>query len=395
MGGNQFNLNCTELNISQVVLLSYSRSVSAMIFFILTVVILLLLIFYKAYNNSLERFFIYLTVVTIIQLGCIGMNIELQYDIKDGGVFCQWLAFFDQWCAIMMYLFALCISILLVCTIYSQLHSKDLFSSFRNPKKAKMCMEIMIVSLIGFCPLMVLWIPFYHNTYGSFNIACWMRIVDENCTVLEFGLIDQIVFGFGAFQMISIAIIFIFISLAVQFCRYAYHYRLTRRHHLKTLCQTLFFMSFMVISALIETVGLLISVYGIVTGNGLPLWFLVVYNGAIPFSQFVVPLGFLAYLYSNKKFQRRNIKKAIANWKMSLKTRNCLCYMNKTSNTENFRYHQFPQAVDQATAPPSTRISLPSESYFKVEYTGGFTSISRPVISSVKDTDYGSIADAP
>ena len=248
----------------------------------------------------------------------------------------------------------------------------------------------MVVSFIVICPPMVLWIPFYHNTYGSSTVSCWMTTVDENCTVLEFGLTDQIVFGFGVFEVVSIAIIFIFVSLAVQFCKYAYRYRITRRHHLKTLRQTLCFMSFMVISALIETVGLLISVYWIITSKGVPFWFLVLYNGAIPFSQFVVPLGFLAYLYSNKKFQWKNIKKAIAYWKLRLMCCNCSCCVEKTNH-----YQHFPQGVDQATAPASTRVSAPSETFFKVEYTGGFTSISRPVVSSKNDTGYGSIADGP
>ena len=325
-----------------------------------------------------------------------GMNIQLQYDVRNGEVFCEWLAFITQWCAVMLYLFALCISILLVSTIYSQLHSKDFLSSFKNPKQVRVGMEVVVVSLIIFCPTLVLWVPFYHSTYGPNSVSCWLRTVDENCTALEFGLMDQMVFGFGVFEVLSVAIIVIFLSLAVQFCKYACQYQLTRRHHLKTLGQTLFFMSFMVMSALIETAGLLISVYGIITKKGLPLWFLAMYHIAIPFSQFVVPLGFLVYLYSNKKFQWKNIQKAAAKWRKSLKCKcKCACCkrVGSSSYTKSDPYQHFPRAVvvEQATAPPSTRVSAPSESFFDVEYTGGFTSISHPVVSS----GYGSITDPP
>ena len=391
MDDNQFYLNCLELNISQVLLLSYSMSVSAMVFFVLTLIIIVLLIFHKAYNTTLQRFFIYLSAVTVIQFGCIGLNIDPLYDARNGDELCKWIAFFILWCALVMYVLALCISILLVCTIYSHLHSKDFFSPLKRSRKARICVETLVLSIVVLGPLAFLWIPFHHDTYGMHNTAtCWMRTIDRNCTTLRFGLIDQGLFGFGMFGILCLAIILIFIAIAVQFCKYAYIYRLTRHQHLKTMRQTLILMSFMVVSALIETVGLFIGIYyGTITKKRFPFWFLAVYNGAIPFSQFIVPLGFMTYLYSNKKFQWRNIKKTAIGWKDVVISKCCCycCVVDQPLQTENQQYERV-FVGEEATAPPSTRVSAPSESFFNVEYTGEFTSITQDV---THDTGYGSL----
>ena len=55
-------------------------------------------------------------------------------------------------------------------------------------------MECMCVILPVLLSFVYAWIPYIHNNHGLAGAWCWVRTVDDNCTVV--GLVDQIMNGY-------------------------------------------------------------------------------------------------------------------------------------------------------------------------------------------------------
>ena len=380
---SNFKVNCSNFTLAQLEGLNYVRSISAMVCAVVTLLVLLGLICNKAYKTTLQRLFFYLTIVVLLQLVFISMDIQLQFQFSHQDELCKWTAFFTQWMAVATYFFAVGTTLHLLYLVYRQM-KKD--NSNIRPQKSetlKTTLEIILVLICLLSPLTFLWVPFYHGTYGVSAGSCWITNINKDCTLV--GFTDQIAFGFGIFQTTSFIIVIVFIGVLALFCGFAFKYKQTRRHHWKTICQTIILMSFLTVSAVVELIGLLQYIYNRLSGNHVPYAIQVIYEGAIPISQMVISLGFITYFYSLKKFKCVNIKRRGQRWR-----RVCFCCLGNRRATSP--YILPTNTNGPATAPESTRQEPPSESYFDVPYTGGFTSITDPLVSK-GDTGYGSVAD--
>ena len=134
-------------------------------------------------------------------------------------------------------------------------------------------------------------------------------------------------------------------------------------------------------SAMAELAGLLQYIYNTISGNVIPYGIQVAYVTVIPVSQMIIPLGFVIYFYSFNKKSQQSIFHGVKIQRMC----SCCCLRRKGTNA----YVTIAQS-QVATAPRSTRIEPPSETYFNVSYTGGFTNITSKITQ--EDTGYGSIA---
>ena len=79
-------------------------------------------------------------------------------------------------------------------------------------------------------------------------------------------------------------------------------------------------MSFLIVSALIELIGLLTYIHTAVdteqdTGTEVVKKLLEVDYVLLPFSLAITPIGFMVYLYSLKKFSLESMKRATQEWK--------------------------------------------------------------------------------
>ena len=82
--------------------------------------ILLLLIFYKTYNSTLQRLFLYLTIVTVIQETCLTVGYATQFEYSGHKKFCDAMFIFWQWSNTVGYLLTLAIIVFLPYKIYEQ-----------------------------------------------------------------------------------------------------------------------------------------------------------------------------------------------------------------------------------------------------------------------------------
>ena len=288
MGEN--STSCTNVTADQLEARKLSRSVSAMICTAITLTILLAMILNRAYKTTLQRLFLYLTTMVLIQLIFISMNIELQFKFEQREEICSILAFFTAWSAASTYLLAMVTTLYLLYIMYKQIKGDNTFKLTQS-FGSRILMDVLVIIFCIISPLCYMWVPFYHGTYGSTPVACWVINTREtDCKFLGFQ--DQLGLSFGIFFVTSLVILIAFAGVAVLFCTFAAKYKLTRHHHLNTICQTLTLMGFMTISALIEIFGVIQFLYNTVSGKQLPFEILVIYAGAIPLSQMLIPLGF-------------------------------------------------------------------------------------------------------
>ena len=378
MERNTFNSNCTNITADQLEARNFSRTISAMVCTVITFAVLLVLILTKAYKTTLQRLFLYLTTIVLIQLILISMSIELQFTFKQREDMCVILAFLTVWTAVTTYLFAVGVTLFLLFLVFKQLRADKSYVQVQQNTKCRLIFEISLTLFCTVSPLTYLWVPFYHGSYGDASlISCWIIDTKLDCTYIGFE--DQIGLSFGIFYATSFIIVVAFAGIVILFCVFAAKYKLTRRQHLKTICKTLILMTFITASALIEVLGLVQFIYNTLSGKELSFGVSVVYEGAIPFSQMIIPLGFL--VYSLKKVKCRK------------KPKSCLCCARgRKKRSVRFQNDQVQTTVVQVTAPASTRVEAPSDTYFNVPYTGEFTSVTDPLISN-RDTGYGSVAD--
>ena len=393
MAHGQFLLNCTNLTFVQLKHMNLATSISAVVCLLLTIAILCLLIFYRAYKTVLQRFFQYLTIVTLLHLLFISMDIQLEFDYTQGPKLCKWLGFMQQWTVTMTYFFVFVITMYLIGKVYNKLTTGSISSSVNivnNRNIQPLILEVSVVVGVIVIPLTFLWVPFKNNTYGVESSSCWIQKVDTHCNT-SIGSIEQILLT-SVLRITMIIVIISFVILSAIFCQFACYYRDTRRAHLKTIRQTFLLMCFFVLSSLIELTGLVMYAYSAISGRAVDSYsFWLVYDIAMPISQLVIPSGFLVYLYS---FQWKIIKRASGEWKATCRSIMTLCCHNKSSS-ELLRDFNIDNnqilSNDEATAPSSSRVSPPSNTYFNIEYTGCFTNINdESVHMKAKNINYGS-----
>ena len=289
--GTGFNTSCTNTPDGELEARNLSRSVSAMICAFITMTVLVALFLSKAYKTTLQRLFLYLTITVLIQLICISMNIVLQFEFEIREDLCKYIAFFTVWTAVSTYLIATLITLYLLYIVYTTIRAQNEKTHWVESKKI---IDLIALVVCVILPVSFLWIPMYHGTYGSDSISCWIiHTRQKDCEFLGFH--DIVCFSFGIFYLTSCIIIVAFAGVALVFCTFAIRYRTTRHRLLKSICQTLLLMTFITLSALVEVFGLIQYVHNTVSQNKIPFKILVLYDGAIPFSQMIIFFGFIFY----------------------------------------------------------------------------------------------------
>lgn len=377
-----FNINCINDTLEELVRDNLLWSVSGMSSFLAASFILVLIVFYKAYTSILQRLFFYFTLVTLLQLACIAMNVQLQFVFQGQELFCKWLGFIQHWAYTMNWLFSLTLTSYLHILVFHQIKGKQLPAIGR---KKRIAFEALLVMAVVTLPLTVLWVAF--PAYGLSGALCWIGDVNKDCSRNTFGYTFQLIYTYCC-AVVRLLIVAAFFVLIVIFCRLALLYRHMRHQYLKTVGRTILLMLFLIVSALIELVGLLTYIHiAIVKGDVASVKTLLEINYIVlPVTLVITPSGFMFYLYSLQKFSWESVKNAAQEWGW------CCIYCRQIWR----RRAEANDVNEDATAPESNRVSAPSATYFVVPYTDGFTTISHqeeqslvrkpPVIS-----DYGSI----
>ena len=337
---------------------------SGIICFLTTTLILLLLLLNKAYKSTLQRLFLYLTIMTLVLEVFLSVQIEHHFLYNGQEEFCAALGFLSQLATSVTFTFTDEIIIYLLVLVYYRLKGKQ------HPLSESSCisrsLEWILVSIAVFFPLTYLWAPFLEENYGINSAVCWIKSVGKDCE--KVGLKEQILVSTIGYVLSAVSVIAT-VVLTVMYCKMSYRYRELRSPQMKSLLQQTLALSVTVIIATLVLTLLSLMYVAVTFTAGQENYALWVINAAgIPISLLIIPVIFLVYVYAIRNKPNRSCATC--------------CHFKSSSQTELTRVCE--QRNTNTSSNPS---NIPSHTFFKVEHTGAFTDITESIFSSSEEDD--------
>ena len=283
----------------------------------------------------------------------------------------------------MVFILAFGIILYLLCLVVTKIKGRTRF--YCRPSESKCCHvlpELSSALLPVLLSFAFAWVPYFDDNYGLAGPWCWIKLVDDNCKSV--GLRDQIIF-FGMHEAFGVIGLITSLVLFIIYCKLATSFKEAK----SLLKRTLILMGFQLGYILILTYDLAVRLYVGLTGDRqhIVLWFL--YAFVTPNGHLIFPLGCLACFYPIRKILWGSIRKTrhkCKDWHRSCLCRTCCKHHQKTSNSQ--------WEGEVATAPESSRVSFPSDTFFDIPYTNAFTKITTEdsrLVPSVVEMRYSSI----
>ena len=388
---SQFLLKCSNLTERDLLSLNLAFSTTGLVSYLISTLILLLLLFYKAYHSVLQRLFLYLMVATNARELGVSASLEHYFHYKGQKEVCTWVAFFYNWAGMIVFVFTLGILIYLLCFVY-RLAKGNTVPKILQSRCRRIALECIYVILPLMVSFVYAWMPYINHNYGVAGAWCWIRTMDDNCTVV--GLVDQILNGYVFYVTGGVIGLVLIIIIVIMYCKLpptlSEARLLLRKTFIILVCMLLY------VAIIVTALSLRMHTARIGEYQHLVLWLVITIT--FPISQLMFPFGFLVCFYSIKKLHWKSIKKAMDEWRLC-----CVCCyrygcmencttMDKIQHT--VRFQQQPADLTQApTVHESTRVSLPSSTFYQVSHSNGFSTENAPLVpEDGTDTGYGSIS---
>ena len=173
------------------------------------------------------------------------------------------LHFFWNWTGILVFVFTVGIKIYLFVYVWCVAKGKtDL--KFLHSKHRRVILESLYVVLTTVVTLCYAAIPFRYDNYGLAGAWCWIKALNENCTVSKSGVINQILNGYIFYVSGSVIGLILVIAVAVMYCRLPITHHENRLLLKKTFCVIITFLVniVMMVFALITRATAAVTVQG-------------------------------------------------------------------------------------------------------------------------------------
>lgn len=322
--------------------------------------VLILLICNKLYKSIMKRMFLCLVVVTSTKEALHFVSIEHQWQYSGQDIYCIWHGYLQNVTLIAVLLISLLMILYLLYQVYILVYSNP-FPRISQSKCRIVTLEIFYITIPIFVSFAYSLGPLIRGSNGLADTWCWIQSVNENCSYV--GLLDQLVFGHGVYEVIGVVTILLTIINIVVYYKLSITFQDARVLLKKTLLLTgcllvrILFGTFVFAARVLRaTEATKINTYPLSITQAM----------ATPLSDLIFPFGFLLFFYSIKNLFIRPAS-SFAQCCASL----CCCKRNKQRNA----YQDLNKTLEARTTPPSTRQSQPSESFYRVSYTGDFTAI--------------------
>ena len=358
--GPQFS-NCSTVDLNTVNLVF---SGTGAICCLISIVIIVLILFNKAYNSVLQRFFLYLMASILLRELFIVASLEhhYKYDKEIQDKVCAAIGLIWNWSGIMVFIFTVGMKVYLFIYV-KRLTRGDTGPVFVQSGCGRVTLESLYVVLSVFVTICYAFVPFFTKNYGLAGPWCWIRAIDENCTVSTSGLINQILNGYVFYVPGSIIGLVLLIGIAVLYCRLPSTLGNESRLLLK---KTFFVIITFVANIVIAGFALLTRVTaGIKRQYDFPgTWYCFAITW--PISLLLFPIVYMiCFFRTNHVFS---------------------CYKELPQGRNE-------HSIQNPTIPKSSRLSAPSETFcdLKVPYTNNFTVIDENTQLVLETSGYGSV----
>ncbi len=259
----------------------------------------------------------------------------------------MWIGFIWNWTRILVFVFTVGIKFFYVYHIAKGTP----VPRFLQSRCRRVFLEILFVGLSTVVTLGYAGVPFITNNYGLAGAWCWIRALNENCTISKAGLYDQLFNGYIFYVSGSIIGLILLIVVAVVYCRLPVTHNETKLLLKKTFC--------VIITFLVNIVIMVFALIARVTAavNKMykypPVWFS--FGVTFPISLLLFPI---AYLILFSVGRRAGIMSYF-----------CRCFKRNRQT----RIRRLGRSAQAATVQESNRVSAPSQTYCVLSHTNDFT----------------------
>lgn len=381
--------NCTNFTIPQLLSLNLSISITGGLCFLLSSSIILLLLFNKAYSSLLQRLFLYLMVATALRHLSLFSLIEHYFYYAGQNEVCIVVAYFNHWMVAMTLFFTIGMLLYLFFMVSCLAKGNTLtVPMVLQSKYRRIILECLYVILFVIASFAYASEPYFRGTYGLAGAWCWITSLNQTCQKTKSGLPEQVT-SYSLILAVGVIGMVLMLFIAITYCRLQRTLKEARQLLRKTfviLVCLLIFIAFNVITIFVRIYSTKHSLY-----THFSEW--VIHAVAQSISFLVFPLGFLLCFYSIRAMLPMKCKCGSCCshiWPLKIFKRNRI--------TRSYYVGRPAAALTTLvpTAQKSTRISQPSNTFFNVPYTDGFTHINTEAEPSVHgqttDTGYGSIS---
>ena len=375
-------INCTNLTRDHFLELALARSISAGVCLFVALLILVAVVFIRAFSTLLQRLFVCLTAITAwyqaMLIVCIRPYISTTAQI------CAITGFLNQWAGITVLNFTFTVSVVLLCKVFQEDIGK-LCDCIQVSKNCRKSLEALLFVGLFLLPLLFIWIPFIHANYaGGGEPWCWIVTVNKDCSRNTEGFWEVIGLWYAPLGILGLLIVLSVSVVIGVFIKRACSYRLTRRSHGRKAWETILLLFFLLLFGILAGIEATSNLYTSFTKKKQGHTLYVVHAACTPISKLLIPVGFLLYLYSMKKFRWEAIKASLGEWRRS---RTVCCRSSPESSTAAVQV----DPSQPATARSSYGVVYRSDTHFS-PYTGGFTDVdpTTALISEQTETGYGS-----
>ena len=332
--------NCTNLTEKELGTLKIVRGSTAMFCATVIISMLMVLCITKAYSSFIQRLFFYLLMTTALLVCHIAIFEFLLHYYPRLERICPTVGFITD----------------LIDNIVNLIHfsiiistSTLAFLSFKSVNvtlaiRWKVFLEGIYLVLMAFLPLAFMWVPLMKGSYGKTVAWCWIKTYDANCTTSND--VSQMIFSYGIYEVTGIVGICVMVVVTIAYCKVSASFVHVKMLLFQSLTLTLFVLLFV----LVINLGMAIRMFSVVNNiwtHPYPMWLF--YGAMIPLWHLIIPCGFMGSFYFRH-------------------FRNICC---------NKRYRQYEIIQDSKNThiPVSERVTAPSNTFFNVPYTNGFTNV--------------------
>ena len=380
-GGSQFG-NCSSLTTSQLLSVNLAFSVTGAICCFICSIIVLLLLVSKSFQTVLQRLLLNHMIATVLNELFVAACIVLQFEYHRQEAVCTGIAFVRDWAIFLRVVTTIGIMVYLFARVL-HLARGNTIPQFLQSKRRRVGLEVayVIVSPI-FCLVYAL-VPFSTDNYGLAGAWCWVRSLNEDCSFSLSGYLEQLVHSYGFSLINSIVAMILMVAVVVVYCKLSATLDLELLQLVK---KTFFVLVCFFVHVLFITSAIIYRAIELHHHQGLPYWYMTAIS--YPLGILLFPIAFVISFYPVRKIC--SCEKA---------SELCCCCKKKARNAHMklVPYERQPTGNTVPTVPPSTRVSLPSSTFFVVPYTDGFTHITTedaPLVSEgTADNTYGGTSD--
>ena len=271
--------HCFNLITGEIDAIALTRGITAAVCAVASFTVLAILVLVNCYRHRMCE-----TVVKRLVAGYTAVNVPYQlvlsvhlihyYVQPEQEYFCKANGFLNQYLESVEFLFMLAISLVLflklceVTTSWKCHYSKATFTCCG--RKINKLETVLFASLFCF-PLLFDWIPFSTDSYGAFGAWCWIRKFENNCSIHQDGLNEQIAVANVPLGFILVVTLEIFIESLFLL---GYAFKNSEKPNKVRITKSVFFLiAFMLVLYVVEMASyfVLIAPYWIPIAVSIPL----------------------------------------------------------------------------------------------------------------------------